>query len=178
MMRLELVTPPAAEPILRADAKLFLRVDSDIMVDDGLIDSLITTARMQAEEITGRALITQTWRLTGLPDGQVINLPRSPVASISSVTDDRGILTATDYAAFTGDFARIAADWQGEATITYVCGYGAEGASVPAPIRTWMQMRITTLYQHRSQIIDGMPIAELPRSLVDALLDPYLACWR
>lgn len=178
MMRLDLVTPPAAEPILRAEAKLFLRVDADITVDDTLIDGLITTARMQAEEITGRALINQTWRLTGLPEDQVVHLPKSPVASITSVTDDRGTLTTDDYAVVLGDFAKLASAWQGEATITFVGGYGAAGTSVPAPIRTWMQMRITTLYQHRSQIIDGMPIAELPRSLVDGMLDPYLASWR
>ena len=58
-MTLKLITAPAAEPVLLADAKLHLRVDH--IADDDLITSLITAAREAAEHLTGRALITQTW---------------------------------------------------------------------------------------------------------------------
>ena len=60
-MPLQLVTPPAGEPISLAEAKLHLRVDGGD--DDPLIGSLITAARQAAETITGRQLMTARWRL-------------------------------------------------------------------------------------------------------------------
>lgn len=57
-----LVTAPTAEPIALSDAKKHLRVDfSD---DDALILGLISAARQEAEQITRRALVTQSWRIT------------------------------------------------------------------------------------------------------------------
>ena len=53
------LTPPAAEPLTLAEAKLHLRVDADITDDDSLITALIVTARQQAEHRTGRSLVSQ-----------------------------------------------------------------------------------------------------------------------
>lgn len=58
---LELVTPPAAEPVTLADAKTHMRVDTTL--DDAYITLLITAARQFVENWTRRALIYQTWRL-------------------------------------------------------------------------------------------------------------------
>lgn len=58
---LELVTPPATEPVTRDETKLHCRID--ITADDTYIDSLIIAAREFVELQTRRALITQTWRL-------------------------------------------------------------------------------------------------------------------
>ncbi len=55
-----LVTAPTEEPVSLAEAKLHLRVDYSN--DDLLIAALITAARQHAENDTGRALVTQTWR--------------------------------------------------------------------------------------------------------------------
>ena len=79
------LSPPAAEPLTLAEAKLHLRVDfSD---DDALITALIVTARQQAEHRTGRALVSQQWRL-GLdqfPDDS-LELPKPKLVSVQSVT--------------------------------------------------------------------------------------------
>lgn len=56
-----LVTPPAAEPVTLAEAKLWARVDTSYTTDDALITALITAARQHIETIACRALITQTW---------------------------------------------------------------------------------------------------------------------
>ena len=56
------LSPPSAEPLSLAEAKLHLRVGADITEDDGLIAALIVTARQQAEHRTGRALVSQQWR--------------------------------------------------------------------------------------------------------------------
>ena len=65
-MGLELITPPALEPVDLADACTHLRVLPG--TDDAYISSLIVAARMLVEGDTRRALITQTWVL-GLEDG-------------------------------------------------------------------------------------------------------------
>jgi hypothetical protein len=58
----ELVTGPASEPVTLAEAKEHCRVD--IVTDDAYITALITAARELVSQLTGRALITETWSLT------------------------------------------------------------------------------------------------------------------
>ena len=59
-MTLFLVTGPATEPLTLAEAKSWLRVDGT--TEDGLIQSLITSARLAVEAATNRLLIAQQWR--------------------------------------------------------------------------------------------------------------------
>lgn len=58
-------TPPVNEPLELAQVRNYLKRDAeeDDGVDDGLLTSLITVARRQAEKYTGRSLITQSWTL-------------------------------------------------------------------------------------------------------------------
>ncbi len=81
----QVVTGPATEPVTSTEAKLYLRVDySD---DDALITTLIAAARQRAEDIAGRAFISQTlaaW-LDCWPEDGVIRIKRGPVASVTSV---------------------------------------------------------------------------------------------
>lgn len=120
-MPLQLVTPPAEEPVSLADAKLHLRVD--ISDDDALITALISAARQAAEMLTGRQIVTARWKLVldsfpgpslmgsfassaagdpfSLP-GHAILLPKSPLASVVSIQymDMSGswqTMPATDY---------------------------------------------------------------------------------
>ena len=60
-MPLQLVTPPAEEPVSLAEAKLHLRVD--FPNEDALITALIAAARQAAETLTGRQLVTARWKL-------------------------------------------------------------------------------------------------------------------
>lgn len=104
MLSFSLVTPPAVEPVLLADALQQARIDTT--VDDNLVTYLITGARQWAEKYTGRAFITQTWRvaidlspgvaekwwngmrqgpITGLDEVNYISLPRAPLQSVTSV---------------------------------------------------------------------------------------------
>jgi uncharacterized phiE125 gp8 family phage protein len=113
-MPLELVTPPAIEPVALSDAKLHLKVDTTD--DDALITSLITAARARAEWHTGRAFITQSWILWldawpgASADGNLppalsatppvpISIPLPPLASVASITtyamDDSATVMST-----------------------------------------------------------------------------------
>lgn len=59
--RLSLVTAPSVEPVSTSDAKSHMRIDSS--TEDTLIGNLITLARELAEQYTGQAFITQTWKM-------------------------------------------------------------------------------------------------------------------
>jgi len=99
MLTLQQVTPPASEPITLDEAKAHLR--QDVSAEDSLIETLIQVAREHTENVTGRALITQTWKyaLDDFPpfywqphnhrhhvhDQHAIRLPKAPVQSVESV---------------------------------------------------------------------------------------------
>jgi hypothetical protein len=118
---LEVVTPPASEPVTLAEAKLMLRVDIDD--DDALITSLISAARMHVEVLLRQTLIATTYdwfqdnfpaaangyfnrlnRLMGpnpqwLPNGAaILYLPKPPLVSVASVKyyDPTGTLQTFD----------------------------------------------------------------------------------
>lgn len=62
-MALRLNTGPAEEPVSRAVAKAHLREDQVDAANDTLIDSMITAARVHAENVCRRAFVTQQWDL-------------------------------------------------------------------------------------------------------------------
>lgn len=75
----KIITPVATEPIALSDAKAFLRVD--FTDEDTVITNIITRARAIGEELTGRALATQTIQQVDTierPDGGVLSGPIKP----------------------------------------------------------------------------------------------------
>lgn len=53
-------TEPTTEPITRQEAKDYARIDFSDSSNDGVIDGLIQAARKYVEQVTGRALATQS----------------------------------------------------------------------------------------------------------------------
>jgi uncharacterized phiE125 gp8 family phage protein len=90
---LELTSAPAIEPITLAELKSQLRIDhSD---EDTHLGTLIAVSRLTIEARTGRALVTQTWKLSldRFPPSNlwssaraVIRLPKPPLQSVSDIT--------------------------------------------------------------------------------------------
>ncbi|HRD89307.1 MAG TPA: head-tail connector protein [Accumulibacter sp.] len=202
-MPLQLVTPPAAEPVSLAEAKLHLRVD--FPDEDALIASLIAAARQAAETITGRQLVTARWKLVldsfpgpslmGVPaglsfslPGHAILLPKSPVQSVFAIEylDMAGAMQTMPPAEYTVDaaceparvtpvFGRIwpiALPQIGAVAVTFDAGYGT-AASVPEGIKSWIKLRVGSLYAHREEValLTRGKIEPLP--FIDGLLDPY-----
>lgn len=74
-------------------------------VEDDLLNDIITTAREDAEDITGRAIITQTWDffLPVWPNTNYIKLPRGNLQSVSYIKwkdsdgDSTTLTENTDY---------------------------------------------------------------------------------
>jgi len=81
---LTVVTPPATEPITLAEMKLHSRIDGND--DDTLINTLITAARMQIEQMASHRMVTQTLALSidDFPDSGILYL-EGPVQSVSSI---------------------------------------------------------------------------------------------
>jgi uncharacterized phiE125 gp8 family phage protein len=108
-MSLQLNTPPATEPVTLAQAKAWLKVETDD--EDALIAALIPAARARAEWHTGRAFVTQGWTLWLDRVGDCVELPLPPLAGVESVTlyaaDDAATLLAEDgYRGVGGCFSR------------------------------------------------------------------------
>lgn len=189
-MSLRLISAAAAEPITLAELKAQCRVDT--ADEDSVLNACIAAARAKAENITGRALITQTWEqgidAQDVPDAE-IELLKPPVQSISSVRyyDEAGTLQTLSSALYTLDahtypswlLPAVGTAWptvrdQANAMlIQYVCGYGADGTTVPPDLRAWLLMTAAFLFSNReAYVVDGR-VAEVPNRFVDSLLDPY-----
>jgi uncharacterized phiE125 gp8 family phage protein len=204
-------TPPASEPVSIDVLRAHLRQDQDF--EDGLLAIYLATARQMAESYLGRALLTQTLvstlrdlrpdrsggsfgSLMGDPNAwglgrntQEIELPRSPLVSVTSV---KLIDTGSPAAAITLDPTtkaeyvidattepgRVRIDWgavQTSETLSYpiqhmqiefVAGY-ATADLIPAPIVHAVMTHATFLYENR-----GDAVAEMPAD-IEALLWPY-----
>lgn len=160
-MGLILSVQPAQEPVDLDTAKAHLRIDGDD--DDAMLMSLITAARMMAEQITGRALITQTWlyKINEWPTGSLV-LPKPPVQSVTSISyidsaGDSQVWDSANYEVFLDDLCpRVAPVYGGTwptpqpqidaITVTYVAGYGLTGLAVPEPINQAILLMIDRLY--------------------------------
>lgn len=138
-------------------------------VEDDLLNDLITTAREHVEDITRRALLTQTWDyyLNDWPSGNAIILPFGNLASVTSISykDTDGTETTltetTDYLVETNGegFGRIVLpygeSWPSDVLypsnpikIRFVCGWTA-APDVPGRIRTAVKMIAADLYENR-----------------------------
>ena len=202
-MPLQLVTPPAEEPVSLAEAKQHLRVDGGD--DDLLIGSLITAARQAAETKTGRQLITARWKLvldafpgpslmhsaTGtsfsLP-GHAILLAKCPVQSVVSIEymDMNGatqVMPAGDYvldvacepARITPVFGKTWPPTLPQMGAVSVTFDAGYGAAnaVPEGLKSWIKLRVGSLYGHREEMSVLSRGRIDPLPFVDGLLDGF-----
>jgi len=148
-------SPPATEPLSLSDVKSFLRIDGS--AEDAVLNLLIATARILAEELTGHALITQSWKIaydTNVPE--CVPLVYLPVQSITAVTSINEAEESTTIAAssYTLNAARDALIFESipsgrRIEILYESGYGDAASDVPADIRQAMLVHVAHLYEHR-----------------------------
>lgn len=142
--------------------------------EDAKLASIIKTARIDAEAISWRALITQTWDayLNSWPDGNFITLPFGQLQNVVSVayTDYSGVVVSltetTDYIVdIVSEPGRIVLAYDGEwpdfepypvnaIAIRFICGYGS-ASDVPEDFRTGILMRAADLYSERGEKIIG-----------------------
>lgn len=185
MAAITLVTAPTVEPLSTAEAKAHLRVTG--ADEDTLIDGLIKAAREQAEAITKRALITQTWDLKLDCLSSEIEIPKPRLQSVASVKyiDADGVEQTESASTYTVDTAsepgRVYLAYNQTwptprviphaVTIRFVAGYGNMGSDVPGSILAAMKLMIGHWFNNREE---GSPvsIATIPMG-ANPLLGPY-----
>jgi len=166
MSALQLVTPPATEPLTLTIAKQHLRVEHT--ADDALLGDLITGVRQLAELYTGRAFISQTFRLwrDTWPEEALV-LPRSPLQSVTAVRvyDEADAVTTVPVSQYFTDTVsqpgrlvlRAGAVWPtplrsaNGVEVEYVAGYGPLASQVPVALRQGMLAHLAYLYEHRGE---------------------------
>jgi uncharacterized phiE125 gp8 family phage protein len=148
--------------------------------EDDLLNDLIETARGYVEDITNRALLTQTWDyyLDKFPSEDSFKLPFGNLQTVTHLkyTDSDGtettMVAGTDYIVETnGDqYGRIVLPYSetwpsfteyssNPIVCRFVCGW-ATAALVPAKIRTAIKMLAAKAYESRGDDIIGQTVAE------------------
>lgn len=175
---LQIVAPPAAEPITLDEAKGHLRVT--LADDDDEISEWITAAREFLEEELGIVLIeTQFDLFLDRPPTRVLELPRWPLVRVDSVTylDAAGVSQVWDAAQWEYDATRqpgrlypaygqvwpVTRVHPQAVTIRLTAGYES-AADVPKRARSALKLIMAHFYEHREEIVapEGVRFQELP----------------
>ena len=183
---------PGTEPLTAAEVIEHCRLESSAITDP-IIGVLIASARAAAEQELRRVLITQTLDayFDSFPHAWPHEILLPPLTSVSAITyvDTDGVTQTLASIEYQVDAisqpARIAPAYskywpatreQNNAVkVRFVAGYGA-AAAVPACVRNWMLMRISTLWENRVNLVVGVNgLAVIPPTFIDGLLDPERA---
>jgi uncharacterized phiE125 gp8 family phage protein len=195
-MRISTTTAPTVEPVTLAEVKKHLRLATTeagaaaYTSEDDLLNRLITVARTQAEQETGRAFITQTktMYLDGWPDEDFIRLPY-PTLQSAAVTyrleddDDYDETLSTVDTDIVSEPGRVVLQpnesWPSGTLYTdrpikivFVCGYGDDADDVPENIKSAMLLKISDLYENRGEVVMGVSVGKIADA-VDSLLRQY-----
>ena len=195
-MRLTLTTAPKIEPVTKAEVKMHLRLATTTTEaaaytsEDNLLNRLITVARIQAEQETGRAFITQTktMYLDKWPADTFIRLPYPPLQS-AVVTyrleddDDYDETLSTVDTDTVSEPGRIVLQpnesWPSGTLysdrpikIEFDCGYGDAADDVPENIKSAILLKISDLYENRGEVVMGVSVSKIADA-VDSLLRQY-----
>jgi len=192
---IRIITPPAAYPVTKAEARAWCRMDTSDTSQDAILDMLIAAMTEQAEHITGRAFVERTleWSHEFFP--YEIELPYAPLLDLLSVpyTDGAGDAQTVASSGYEvniyseGGILRPVSSgywpavgrYYNPARVRYRAGYVYPGSPtdltdnsyLPPQLRTWMAARICTLYDQRDQLVVGATVVPIPRDFADGLLD-------
>ena len=164
-MNLNQSSAPSVEPVVTADQKTWMRVDTSD--EDTLIGSLAAAARAWFESSTNRQLITASWtyKLTNFPLSEIV-FPLSPLQSVTSIkyydtNDVQQTLSAALYDVDTGSKPgrirpAVDEDWPSDIRghtddieIIAVCGYGDAASDVPDGILTAIKILAANWFENR-----------------------------
>ena len=168
-MAYKVATAPIIEPFTTAYVKTWLKIPSSVTVEDALLDDMIISARVWAEQNSGRALLTQTieeyrdcW-----PSCREFTLTLAPIQSVTSVSYMVGgsyvVWDPSNYNIDTvSEPCRIVPKYNvsvptydkltpNAIKIIYVAGATAATA-IPGTIKDAMLQRIAYLYENREDI--------------------------
>lgn len=168
-MAYKVTTAPTTEPFTRAYVKTWLKIPASVTAEDTIVDDLIITTRSEAEQGTGRALMTQTIEeyFDGWPSCWYFRLSVAPIQSITSISYLSGGTYVTWNAAnyntdlitepcritlkSTGTLPSYDLNTANAFKVVYVAGATATTA-IPRTTMQSMLQRIAFLYENREDI--------------------------
>ena len=175
-MSLVLVAGPDVEPLELQEAKDWARITET--EEDELLTGILRSARAHVEQLSGRALITQTWDLwlDAWPygcEGYQIDIPKPPLQSVTFIkyTDSTGVVQTLATSEYTVDnkaepgriVPAYGKSWPGTQyvpnaiQVRFVAGYGNEGTDVDAlapELRQAVGVLVATMYEQRESNTD------------------------
>jgi uncharacterized phiE125 gp8 family phage protein len=173
-MGLRRTVEPVADAITIHTAKKQCEIGLSDTTHDTHLHRLIVGAVRDVERFTKRALITQTWELTQSRfPGWELALPRPPFQSVASIAyvDERGVVQTLAQSLYqvsscSPAVLQPAYDQVWPATrestldavkITFVAGYGADSASVPAEFQNLIAELVAFRFMNRGDVQGEMP---------------------
>lgn len=188
-MKANIYAAPVLDPLSVSDVKDHLRLETND--EDSQIAGFLKTAVGYVEDVTRRAIITQTWDyyLDRWPTGNFIELPFGNLQSVTSVKykdtdgDETTLTVTTDYLVETNGtgIGRIVLPYGGTwpsgtlypsnpITIRFICGWTTP-ATVPDRIKTAILMACADLYEMRGEPTVGAGVVE--NKTFERLLWPF-----
>ena len=166
MRQIKINATLGSEIITASEVKNYVRIDTT--ADDALIATMITQARIWAENFISRDIVSKnrTYYIDRTDTG-LFDLPFSPVASISQITINN--IVTTNYEILGLDNETIELD-QGSADrvkITYI----TSGLNDSLLKQALLQL-VSTYYDNRADFIASQSVSEIP-SNVKVVLSSY-----
>ena len=166
MRQIKINATLGSEIITTTEVKNYVRIDTT--ADDALIATMITQARIWAENFISRDIVSKnrTYYIDRTDTG-LFDLPFSPVASISEITINN--IITTNYEILGLDNETIELD-QGSADrvkITYI----TSGLNDSLLKQALLQL-VSTYYDNRADFIESQSVSEIP-SNVKVVLSSY-----
>lgn len=178
-MALRLIEAPSALPVTLTEIKSHAVISHS--ADDALLAALLKSAVEQAQQHTGRQLVTATWEMSldsfprGTNRAAAIEIPRPPLQEIVSISylDTDGASRTMLSGSYVVDaspepgivFPSLDTEWPdtlpgkpNAVSVRFVAGWAMDAAVSPAAwtgpdgIKTWICSRVSTLYAHRETL--------------------------
>jgi len=177
----------AVTPISVSDCKEHSHIDGND--DNAVLERMIDAATEYLQGRTNRQFANATFALylDEFPS-TCIRLPRTPLSTVTSITytDSAGATQTWNSSTYDTDAVsepgRITPSYgesfpanragQNTIVVTFVAGYGATAASVPARLRSALLMVVADLYENR-EAQTASAFTFKPNPTVDAIVDQF-----
>ena len=173
-MKLTTILAPTVLPVELESVKNFCRVlDND---EDAQVELMIRTALHRAEDITNLTLNGVTTFKVALDGFKNFKFPKNPLLSVEKIEyidseNSRQELSIiyydVDETVIPGICVFKNTPPSSYVEVTFKAGY----VKLPPAIESWLNVEVSTLYEHREQVVVGASVAENKR--VDRLLDSF-----
>ena len=192
-MKVTVVTSATGVMVATSDVKVHVRMTASD--DDAIIGDYVFAAQEQAEQVTSRKMMPQTWRLfiDDWPRTDTIELPFAPLRSVPSTgivyKNSTGGSTTFSSTAWSVDVAsepgRVVLEYNdtwpsvtlhnnNPISIEFECGYAGTSA-IPQRFKQAVHMLVGHFYENRESVIvqsfGQISVAEIPQGFFSLLSD-------